>query len=514
MTTTVTDLLCNHFGGIRRVNARFSADQITCSDCQNVELFNTEMNSGVGIRTSKGNTAVCSLFDEGEQILGIWESVQNSSTYCFIYTENDGSTSGKFYAYTPLTNTLTVKKTGLTKTGKCSGTDFARGVSDLFVFSNGTEMFDIQIGAQPEIIDIDGNDADGNPVKGLGLKVYDNRLWVFHDNKVLYSYQGDDRDFATHDADNALSAGVIDFTKNLTAIMPYLDSLAVFFKDSSCLISGTYPYAKTDESPGGCASYNALVFHGTELWFYDDTKKGVFSFKQVVTGDKTLGQNVAIDIQEELLSIDKGALDDIKALSVVLDDRNEIWFLIPTHYKDKSTIMIFDYIHGEWVKRICQPINCFNIVDNVLYSGTESKLLVEYVGDTFDGEFIENKYICSTANFGVDNALKIFYFPPRATLDMSNYSNNFYVKYIRNYDYTKNKKEKYINGKGLKRTLIYDSGMNYDSGYIYPPKKYSSIVKFPSSTFKTLEIQIYTKQKGEDFAINNFECSKVKIKQV
>ena len=516
MATTVTDLLCNHFGGIRRKNSRFDAEQITCTDCQNVELFDTKINAGVGIRTAAGNTSVCDDFGSTEKVIGIFESTQSTIKYCLLYTEDENE--GKFYRFNASTEELTLLKDGLSVTGKCSGTDFEHGAdasdADVFVFSNGTNMFYVDIDAATPVVDITSNDVDGNPIRGLGLKVYNNRLWVFHDNKVYSSYQSSCTDWATHSASDDNSAFGMDFSKKVTAIEPYLGSLAIFFSDSSCLLAGSKPteYQATDDSPGGCAGYDALIFHGTELWFYDDTKKGIFSFQQVVNGDKTLGQNVAIDIQEELLSIDKTRLDDIKTMSVVTDDRNEIWFILPTHYRQNTTIMIFDYHHGEWVKRICQPINCFGVVNETLYSGG-AKLYREYHGESFDGEFIESKYICSICNFGIDNALKIFYFPPRVTLDM-NRLNKFYVKYIRNYDYTKNKKEKYINAKGLKKILHYDVGECYDSGFLYPPKKFSSIAKFPSSTFKTLEIQIYTKQQGEEFSINNFECNKVKIKQI
>ena len=50
-----TSLICNNFSGINRSNSNFSCDVITASDIQNVELFPTETNSGVGIRTSNGN---------------------------------------------------------------------------------------------------------------------------------------------------------------------------------------------------------------------------------------------------------------------------------------------------------------------------------------------------------------------------------------------------------------------------------------------------------------------------
>ena len=115
-------------------------------------------------------------------------------------------------------------------------------------------------------------------------------------------------------------------------------------------------FAKSFESPGGCAGYNALVFHGTQLYFYDDTKKGVFSFIQVINGDKTLGENIALDIQDELFSIPQAMLNRIRALSVVTSERNEVWFLLPGTDNSHSTVMIYDYLHRAWVKRKCQKI--------------------------------------------------------------------------------------------------------------------------------------------------------------
>ena len=296
-------------------------------------------------------------------------------------------------------------------------------------------MFSIEIGANPEIVDMNNLvDMDERPVKGLGLVNYDNRLWIFKGNILWYSVQENIYDFHTSDYKVKTSSGFNEYIKNITAITPYLGSLAIFFKDSSILLSGEYPYTQTDESPGGCASYNSLVFHGTELYFYDDTKKGVFSFNQVVNGDKTLGSNIALDIQQELCEINPTRLNDIRVLSIVLSDRNEIWFLIPTTEPDITTIMIFDYVHKEWVKRKCPDVTCFNIINNSLYSGGLSgKIYEEYKTDTFNGTFIRSFYKCTPLNLGVDNTLKILYFPPRITADMT-YSGDFWVRYIKNYD--------------------------------------------------------------------------------
>jgi hypothetical protein len=510
MVTKISSLKCNRFGGIRRINATFASELISASDLQNVELFNTGINSGVGIRTAKGNISVCDLIPKDERIINIFESVQKNTTYFFVHTEN--SIVSKIYLYDTVANTITTKVSDLSLTGNSCGLDIAQGWSDLFVFSNGENLLSIEIGATEEIKEMKLLDKEDRLVKGLGLVNYDNRLWIFSGNILWYSVQENIYDFHTSDAQISTSSGFIEYVKNITAIIPYLGSLAIFFKNSSILLSGEYPYTQSDESPGGCASYNALVFHGTELYFYDDTKKGVFSFNQVVTGDKTLGDNIALDIQEELCFIDPARVNEIRSLSIVLSDRNEIWFLIPTTEPEVKTIMIFDYIHKEWVKRKCPDVTCFCIINNTLYSGGENgNIYEEYKTDTFNGEFIRSFYKCTPLNLGVDNTLKILYFPPRVTIDMT-YSSDFWIRYIKNYDTFKAPKVKQIKTKTMKNALYYDVG-HWDNTY-FPLKELNSIYKLPSATFKTLEIQLYTYAKGEGFCIKNIEFSKIKVKQI
>ena len=66
-----TTLVCNNFSGINRSSSVFGSNLITASDIQNVELFSTETNSGVGIRTMKGNVSVSDLIPEDEIVINI-----------------------------------------------------------------------------------------------------------------------------------------------------------------------------------------------------------------------------------------------------------------------------------------------------------------------------------------------------------------------------------------------------------------------------------------------------------
>ena len=89
MVTYNSSLLCNTFAGIKRINSSFTNSIISASDMQNVELFNTGINSGVGIRTMKGNQSVLTLDDKEEKIINIFSSVQKSETYIFIHKETN-----------------------------------------------------------------------------------------------------------------------------------------------------------------------------------------------------------------------------------------------------------------------------------------------------------------------------------------------------------------------------------------------------------------------------------------
>jgi hypothetical protein len=185
---------------------------------QNVELFATGTNSGVGIRTMNGNVSVCDLIPSEEKVVNIFESVQKSKTYFFVHTES--LSEGKIYLFSPDDGELVLKKDGLTVTGKSCGTDVSQGWSDLWIFSNSEEIISIELGENSEddfeeVQVLDLKDMDGRTVKGLGLVVFAGRLWVFDGQVLWYSAQENVYDFETSDSVLVTSAGYIEFVKKL-----------------------------------------------------------------------------------------------------------------------------------------------------------------------------------------------------------------------------------------------------------------------------------------------------------
>ena len=103
MASTNSSLINHNFGGIRRKDSSFSDEKITCSDCQNVELYFTELNSGVGIRTAKGNISIGDYIPSGEEVIGLFETIQDGEANIIVYTEDE---EGKLYRLDTTLNQL------------------------------------------------------------------------------------------------------------------------------------------------------------------------------------------------------------------------------------------------------------------------------------------------------------------------------------------------------------------------------------------------------------------------
>lgn len=506
----MVSFITNRFGGIREKSAYFSPKIITAKNIVNVELFKTGDNNGIGIRTSKGHTSIVALPD-GERVVSIFYSVQNTNKHTIIHTVS--AEQGKLYEFS--SNTLTLITDGLSVTRTSAGRDFMQGYTDCFIFTNGTDKMQmITFGAQTTVTEIDAVDDENRNIRPKGLAVMGGRLFAFQDNRLHWCKQQDVTVWNGGDYEVLTSAGYIETTKNITAIIEYLSSIAVFSKDSSWLFSGEYPDFKlTDESPGGCAGLKSLVFHGTDLYFYDNTKKSIFSFQQVVLGQKTLNNKICSEIQSIINSIGNSNLDEIVAKSVIINDRNELWFLLQNtelttaiHNGEEvtietSTILIYDTNTDEWVKRVCPKIYDFINLENALISGNK-KLYYEYNGEDFDGYYIPASYICSDFTNGSVSAVKICSLLPVVTLQ-NDRENEFWVRYIK--DYGNKEINKKVQATIGNVGIFDDENSLFDEALFAGDDMYVNARLPKISPFKCLSVEFFTKTVTEEFSISRFE---------
>lgn len=582
MASTTTELICNNFGGIRKKNSSFSSELITCSDCQNVELFDTNQNSGIGIRTSKSNIKVLDIKDT-EKIYNMYSCNLGGVQYLFLYTVEGSKGALKYYDSGKLYQIGETFEIGDLYLSSFSL--FNDSWLDILVFSNGETIKYFYVDNSSEETRAEGiqefdttdetnvilKDTEGRKVSGLGLVNFDSRLWLFKNNILWYSKQGDCKKFNFQDPDYIASSGYIEMGKKITAIHIYNGQLAVFFKDGYRLVTTdtTTGFGVGSECSLGCSEQGSLLYHGSDLYVFDNEKKMVYSLSQTSTGDTATTDNLADDIVDILSEINyfRVGVGEIRTVSYTSSDRNELWFLLPLGYnadtllKDKtSVIMIYDYKRGEWLKRVSNKITCLCVHNNQLFSAYDG-LYLEYEGNEFevDGRQIPSYYKCSTLIMDSFNTLKITKFPPRIIVDSQN-TCDFWVEYIKNYDYSSPSKDKEIKGKGSGQISKYvehvDNGeyltdeegniqyymyidgtvsdipiykyytdatntYEYDElPYTYDSEIYltkfdsSATVKLPSATFRSLDIKFYTKSKDEGFSFKSIEFSKIKIKQI
>ena len=108
-----------------------------------------------------------------KELLDFGIALKLKSPYFFVYAED--KTEGVLYNFNRETDVLEVIKSGLTPTGKSNGFDTTQGWSDLFFFTNGENMFTVEMNhtedegftTSIEVKDMNLKDRDGRSVVGI-----------------------------------------------------------------------------------------------------------------------------------------------------------------------------------------------------------------------------------------------------------------------------------------------------------------------------------------------------------
>lgn len=173
-------LFIENFRGIRYCNPVVdvtSSGTVSATKCSNVELKNTENSRNIALFTAKGNKAIK---DVGKRVVGQFESMQNGTSYWFIYATDDE----KGYLYLLDDNAeLSLLDSSLAVGDNCNGITIAQGYNDWFVFTNGVDDYVAICMAQAVESDrikrLGATDAEGREIRGLGLEAQDGRLVTF-----------------------------------------------------------------------------------------------------------------------------------------------------------------------------------------------------------------------------------------------------------------------------------------------------------------------------------------------
>lgn len=479
-------------------------------DSHNVDIYSTDNNNGYGFKKILGNTLYVSI--ENEKIKGLFEyKASKTESYLIIYTVND--TEGKLY-YINEADDVILLKDGLNKDAEaCSFVNFSQTLPDkryLGIFSNGFDpLIKIEFGADPEIEIIDEKDSEERKIRSSILEVFYGRVWCGVEDRVHWSKSLDPFVWATEEDD----AGWAQLDGDIVAMINYANGLIISTTRSVyfCVkdVTGT-GFTFTVLSPNYAISSKGIVKHDKyALYMAED---GIYPVNITQEDTKKVDENISWIIQEDWISKrNKSRDDEIFALSVTTQGRNEIWFNIPMYGSvDKSYIFIYRFKKGRqahyyWLPpRIQQKINCLIEFNGRILSGTDNgEILQELTGKTFNGRDISAVAELPILDFnGTYNKqkFKLFLY---SELDENN---KFFVDYFYDGDNEYDRQEVVLENK----TFCWNIG-SWDEDKWSPLTILEYQLDKPRK-HKSLKIRFVAENSNQDFIINQLATTKIKVK--
>lgn len=505
MTTSVQPLEAfKSFGGIRYKNAVAGS----FSYGYNFESFPAS-DTGYGTKTVNGNTLVESLIDLGYTGYGTFETLQSGTTYHLIYAVDD--TDGRIFEWDG--SNLTAIATGLTKTAiNCNGIDF----NNKFFFSNGVEIITIEMGSPAVVTAIDTTDALSRQPVGLGLWVYDNRIFMTSEYGISFCSNGDETDWATT---GSAGAGYYNYYSPLTFVYGFSNGIIFGNKDFIDFLTGNGAdnYLVQTIGQTGAVGHKAICSHAEQVYFFNG--EGVYPVVYTDTNQRRIDTKISVNIDEAFNFIDTEKFADIQMISLADTGKNKVW--LHARYTDNtsnSIMWIFDFNINEWFCRKQQIINYLSINNNLLFSVGDN-LLQENSGTTFNGELIEVIGRMARIDFG--GAVLIKKIKKALMLLTEGAEIDFYLKYIFDGDYSSYVEQRIeVNYSDI----LYWANDSETVGGVWADDaetvggvwdKLLAQIKYilrPSKKFKLLEVEFSCRESGQQYSIDRLEFQNIKIK--
>lgn len=506
MAISVEPFIVDQFKGIREYNGVASGGQISAIEAKNVELIPNDIGSSVGLKTMKGNINAYTL-PEGFKVIEIFKSVQDGITYKFIYAESE--TVGRLY-YVDITNSLQVIIDNLTVTGNANGLTMTSSAYDVFVFTNGVEAktvcFTTDAGYGDSVKTITATDELNRNVHWLSMVEWNGFLVVASEYGVHSSHQNNIYKW-NDNPDDIADSWHIDFSKKVTAVYAFTGGLYIFTATDTSYLNTTpndTTNSKLELIAGvGCFSYTSLVKHDTYLYFYDNVQKNVYYIQNIDSGQMRPAGPIAKEIQSRFEDVKR-----FKMYSCIYSNWNQVWCII------NDELYICDYAQGEWLQRDEQKLNSICLIGNSVYTGTDGRnVLLENVGNNFNGDFKAAVYQTTFINLGTDTNIKKQKTPLLLVLKREN-NQDFWVELTVN---SKAKTPKRINIRvdGARYIKAGDTeGARYNiSHYPNKPKGAKTVIEISTpQTWYSIGIKIYTASLGQEFYIQSLELKNIKEK--
>lgn len=260
---------------------------------------------------------------------------------------------------------------------------------------------------------INSDDPDTRtPIRGLALQYFKGRLWIGSGSTIYYSQLGQYNKW-----DIKYGAGGFgDFyndTSNVKSLGLFGDYMMIHKEYYTYKLSGgndpeswsLQPYSNIT-----CESQQSWIVSNNKYYVYSASNMGIYPLTQyTIFSNSYAGSEISEKIRNIFQQLREQDLDNI----FVVSHPRKRWviFYMPFYgYLGSSKAVILDLQTNSWLLRaVPQEVTIAFRFDNNIYIGTANgKVLREFSGRTFDGEFLDAYWKSPWFALGDDSYFKTF----------------------------------------------------------------------------------------------------------
>lgn len=260
---------------------------------------------------------------------------------------------------------------------------------------------------------INSDDPDTRtPIRGLAIQYFKGRLWIGSGSTIYYSQLGQYNKW-----DIKYGAGGFgDFyndTSNVKSLGLFGDYMMIHKEYYTYKLSGgndpeswsLQPYSNIT-----CESQQSWIVSNNKYFVYSASNMGIYPLTQyTIFSNSYAGSEISEKIRNIFQQLREQDLDNIFVVSH--PRKRWVMFYMPFYgYLGSSKAVILDLQTNSWLLRaVPQEVSVAFRFDNNIYIGTANgKVLREFSGRTFDGEFLDAYWKSPWFALGDDSYFKTF----------------------------------------------------------------------------------------------------------
>lgn len=281
---------------------------------------------------------------------------------------------------------------------------------------------------------VNSDDPDTRtPIRGLAIQYFKGRLWIGSGSTFYYSQLG----FHNKWDIKYGAGGIGDFyndTSDVLALGLFSNYMLVHKEYYTYILAGgddPESWTLSPYSSVSCESQQSWSVTNGKYFVFSRQNMGIYPLTQItVFSDKYLGQDLSVKIRDVFKGLRMDELDEIFA--VTHPSKRWLMFYMPFEgYAGSARCFIWDFQTQSWLQRIVpQDVTIAFNYSNRVYIGTkDGKVLREFYGKTFDGEFLDAYWKSPWFSFGDDTYFKTF---EEFSIQLAeDENNNFYIRSYR-----------------------------------------------------------------------------------